>query len=53
MEDMGYDVRDHKKILDVYGTMDDWRRLLDELHKKRIRSIMDIVLNHTSNQVKF
>jgi oligo-1,6-glucosidase len=51
--DMGYDVRCHTKILDVYGTMDDWKKLLDEVHKRRMRLIMDLVLHHTSNEVNF
>jgi pullulanase/glycogen debranching enzyme len=51
LADMGYDIRDYEKILDLYGTIDDWQRLLDELHKRRMRLIMDLVVNHTSCEV--
>jgi oligo-1,6-glucosidase len=51
LADMGYDVRDYEKILDLYGTMDDWQRLLDKLHQRKMRLIMDLVVNHTSNEV--
>lgn len=46
-----YEVRDHEKILFLFGTMEDWKRLLDKVHKRRMRLIMDMVLNHTSHQV--
>jgi glycosidase len=48
--DDGYDVRDYHAILDRYGTMADWERLLDELHDRGIRLIMDLVVNHTSDE---
>jgi oligo-1,6-glucosidase len=51
LADMGYDVRDYEKILDLYGTMDDWQRLLDKLHQRKMKLIMDLVVNHTSNEV--
>lgn len=53
LADMGYDVRDEKKILDAYGTMDDWKRLLDRVHERKMRLIMDFVVNHTSDEVSF
>jgi len=49
-EDNGYDIRDYRSILDAFGTMDDWERLLAELHDRDIRLIMDLVLNHTSSE---
>ena len=49
-EDNGYDIRDYQSILDEFGTMDDWERLLAELHDRDIRLIMDLVLNHTSSE---
>ncbi|MFB6165283.1 MAG: alpha-glucosidase [Haloarculaceae archaeon] len=48
--DYGYDVRDYRAILDEYGTMADWERLRDGLHDRDIRLIMDLVVNHTSDE---
>ena len=48
--DDGYDVRDYRTIFDRFGSMDDWERLLDELHSRDIRLIMDLVVNHTSDE---
>jgi oligo-1,6-glucosidase len=48
--DNGYDISDYRSIDDAYGDMDDWRRLLDELHERDIRLIMDLVVNHTSDE---
>lgn len=44
----GYDVDDYYSIEDDYGTMDDLQELLDEAHKRDIKVIMDLVVNHTS-----
>jgi len=49
MVDFGYDIVDYKNINEQYGTMDDFKKLLDEAHKRGIRIIMDLVLNHTSD----
>ena len=48
--DFGYDVADYYGIDPKYGSMDDFHRLLDEAHARGIRVIMDLVLNHTSDQ---
>ncbi|MCU4716980.1 glycoside hydrolase family 13 protein [Halapricum hydrolyticum] len=48
--DNGYDVRDYRSILDEFGDMDDFERLLEELHDRDIRLILDMVLNHTSDE---
>jgi trehalose-6-phosphate hydrolase len=48
--DNGYDIRDYYKIFDEYGTMDDFDRLLEEAHKRDLKIIMDIVVNHTSTE---
>ncbi|WP_435335897.1 glycoside hydrolase family 13 protein [Haloarchaeobius sp. TZWWS8] len=48
--DNGYDISDYRSIDDAYGDMDDWRRLLDALHDRDIRLIMDLVVNHTSDE---
>lgn len=50
MADGGYDVSDFKNIEPQYGTMDDFITLLAEAHERDIRIIMDLVLNHTSNE---
>ena len=47
--DGGYDISDYKSIHPIYGTMDDFKQLLNEAHRRNIRIIMDLVLNHTSD----
>ncbi len=46
----GYDVTDYYAINPQYGTMDDFKRLLAEAHKRDMHVIMDLVINHTSSQ---
>jgi len=48
--DFGYDVADYQRIDPKFGTMDDFENLLQNAHSRGIRLIMDLVLNHTSNQ---
>ncbi|KAA1193668.1 alpha,alpha-phosphotrehalase [Photorhabdus heterorhabditis] len=48
--DNGYDVADYCSIDPAYGSMDDFKRLVDEAHQRDIRIIVDIVFNHTSTQ---
>lgn len=48
--DMGYDVADYRAINPDYGTMEDWHELKRELDKAGIRLLMDLVVNHTSDQ---
>ena len=48
--DCGYDIADYTGVDPAYGTLDDFRRLLDEAHARDIRIITDLVLNHTSHQ---
>lgn len=48
--DGGYDIRDYTKILKDFGTMADFDLLLSEAHKRSIHIIMDLVVNHTSDE---
>ncbi|RDW18991.1 glucohydrolase [Oceanobacillus chungangensis] len=48
--DNGYDISDYYSILPEYGTMDDMNKLLLESHQREIKIIMDLVVNHTSDQ---
>lgn len=48
--DCGYDVADYTDVAPEYGTLDDFRRLLDAAHTRGIRVILDLVLNHTSDR---
>ena len=50
MADFGYDVSDHRAIDPIFGTMEDFDRLLDEVHRKGLKVILDYVPNHTSDQ---
>ncbi len=49
MADAGYDISDYRSIDPFFGTMKDFDLLLKEAHKKKIKIIMDLVINHTSN----
>lgn len=50
MVDNGYDVRDYRAILPEFGTMEDFDELLAGLHERGIKFILDVVVNHSSNQ---
>ena len=49
-DDNGYDIRDYKKVMEDFGTMEDFDSLLEECHKKSIRLVIDLVVNHTSDE---
>ncbi|NCU18826.1 glycoside hydrolase family 13 protein [Pallidibacillus pasinlerensis] len=49
-DDNGYDISDYYRIMDEFGTMDDWEELLEEVHARGMKLIMDLVVNHTSDE---
>lgn len=49
-KDMGYDIADYRSIHAPYGTVEDVQQLIDELHGHQMRILMDLVVNHTSDQ---
>lgn len=49
-DDNGYDISDYQAILDTFGTMEDFEFLLKTAHHKGIKIIMDLVVNHTSDE---
>ncbi len=50
LRDGGYDVADYKAILPEFGTLDEFRDLVTRAHERNMRVIIDLVLNHTSDQ---
>ena len=50
LKDDGYDIADYYNIHPDYGTLADFKRLIDEAHQRDLRIIADLVLNHTSDQ---
>lgn len=50
MHDNGYDISNYLKIMDIYGTMEDFESLLREAHEHGMYIIMDMVFNHTSDK---
>ena len=48
---MGYDIADYKAIDKVYGTIDDVDELIVELKSRDMQLMMDLVVNHTSDEV--
>ncbi|MGM0508869.1 MAG: glycoside hydrolase family 13 protein [Fusobacteriota bacterium] len=52
-DDNGYDISDYKDIMDEFGTMEEWEELKDGLHERGIKLIMDLVVNHSSDEHKW
>ncbi len=52
-DDNGYDISDYKAIMDEFGTMKDFDKLLQKVHKKDMKLIIDLVINHTSDEHKW
>ncbi len=52
-DDNGYDISDYCDIMDEFGTMEDWKNMINEMHKRDIKLIMDFVANHTSSEHKW
>ncbi len=52
-DDNGYDISDYQAIMDEFGTMEDFDTLLAKAHERGIRIIMDLVVNHTSDEHKW
>ena len=49
-DDNGYDISDYRRIYKDYGTMEDYEKLLEEAHRREIKVLMDLVVNHTSDE---
>lgn len=49
-DDNGYDIRDYRKIMTEFGRMEDFDKLLEGIHSRGMRLIMDLVVNHTSDE---
>ncbi|RSK47846.1 glycoside hydrolase family 13 protein [Bacillus canaveralius] len=52
-DDNGYDISDYQDIMDEFGTMQDWEKLLTEVHNRGMKLIMDLVVNHSSDEHKW
>ena len=49
-DDNGYDISDYRAIMDEFGTLADWEEMLNEVHTRGIKLVMDLVVNHTSDE---
>ena len=50
MKDFGYDISDYCDVDPLFGSMEDFKRLLDEAHRRGIRVVIDLVVNHSSDE---
>jgi alpha-glucosidase len=49
-DDNGYDISDYQDIMDEFGTMEDFNELLHQIHQRGMKLIIDLVINHTSDE---
>src|SRR5690554_3006582 len=49
-DDNGYDISDYKDIMEDFGTLDDWKEMINTFHNRGIKLVMDLVVNHTSDE---
>ena len=49
-DDNGYDISDYRAIMDEFGTMEDFREMLEGIHSRGMKLLMDLVVNHTSDE---
>ncbi|CUA79263.1 glycoside hydrolase family 13 protein [Anoxybacillus suryakundensis] len=49
-DDNGYDISDYQDIMDEFGTLADWDELLSQMHARGMKLVMDLVVNHTSDE---
>lgn len=49
-DDNGYDISDYRDIMDEFGTMEDWEQLLAGIHTRGMKMMMDLVVNHCSDE---
>ena len=49
-DDNGYDISDYRAVMGDFGTLTDWEELLSGLHQRGIKLVMDLVVNHTSDE---
>lgn len=52
-DDNGYDISDYRDIMDEFGTLEDWQEMVDGMHERGIKLIMDLVVNHSSDEHKW
>ncbi|WP_422859419.1 alpha-amylase family glycosyl hydrolase [Flagellimonas sp. S174] len=49
-DDNGYDISDYQNIMEEFGTMADFDQLLEGMHERGLKLVMDLVVNHTSDE---
>ncbi|MCM3665811.1 alpha-glucosidase [Mesobacillus subterraneus] len=49
-DDNGYDISDYQDIMDEFGTLSDWDELIEKMHNRGMKLMMDLVVNHTSDE---
>lgn len=52
-DDNGYDISDYRDINPEFGTLDDFKEMLEGMHQRGIKLVMDLVVNHTSDEHKW